>query len=146
MRKQGDNPKQVPFVQPLVSFSDPDVTVELDRVGRIGVCLRDVEVGSPRGGMPGIVETLTKITKEDTGRRGYRPLSTKDAQRFAAAIEAIGIRETNKHRRVGDWELGEMLEEGEGWHEFAAARGDAPDSYRRIRIFGAGSALDRGLV
>jgi serine/threonine protein kinase len=146
MAKQSAGSKQLPFLQPLVFLSHPRIAVQLESSGRVGVCVRDVDGDRPAGGYPGIVETLTTINEDDKARRNFRPWRTKDAQAFAAALDGIGVRETNRRRRVGDWELAELLEEGEGWQEYAATHAAVPDTARRIRIFGAGSKLDKGLV
>ena len=41
--------------------------------------------------------------------------------RFAAAIERGGLKPPNRGRRAGNWELGELLDEGPGWQDFVAA-------------------------
>lgn len=146
VRKRDDNPKRLPFLQPLVFLSDPRVQIALDARGRTGVCVRDHESGSGRGGIPGIMETLTKITAEDRDRRSFRPLGSRNADFFSRALDDVGVRETTRHRSAGDWVLGELLEEGRGWQEFLGERPDSPDLKRRIRVFGAGSPHERKLV
>lgn len=146
VRRNRDNPKRLPYLQPLVFLSDPRVQVTLDARGRTGVCVRDREDGQGHGGFPGIVATLTKITAEDRERRNFRPLGGRDADFFSKALDAVGVRETTRHRTAGDWEIGKLLEEGQGWQEFVGERPDSPDVKRRIRIFGAASDHERKLV
>jgi serine/threonine protein kinase len=138
---------QLPFIAPLVFLSHPDVEPRLERNARTGVCVRDPDPGRPAAaGLPGIATSLTRITPEDRERRGFRPLSTKDVQLFGQTLEAAGIRETRHQRRVGDYELGALLEEGPGFQEYAARHVALKDTERRVRIFTASSGLDRETV
>src|SRR5690606_16029771 len=67
-----------------------------------------------------------------------RPLSAKLAQ----AIEQAGLQPSNRGRRVGDWELGELLDEGPGWQDFIGSR-PRLSATRRVRVYLAGSATSR---
>lgn len=147
----------LPFIEALVFLSHPEVEPRLDHTGRQGICVRDPDRASRRsssdgdsphgaGGLPGIVSTLTRITAEDRQRRRFRPLSTRDADLIARALEAAGVRASRRARRVGDYELGELLEEGPGYQEYAAVHASLAGTERRIRIFTSGSGLEREVV
>jgi len=138
---------QLPFFEALLFLSHPDVAPRLDRAGRLGVTVRDPDEGeSAPGGLPGMVETLTQITPEDRERSRFRPLAARDAELIARALEAAGVRESRRHRRVGDYDLSQLIEDGPGYQEYAARHASLPDTERRIRIFSSTSGLDREVV
>lgn len=136
-----------PYVTALVFLSSADLDVRLHDIGRTSVCGRDpdpVPIGARRAEeprtafppLPGIVETLKDPTK--SGLRGTsinRPMSAKVAE----AIEHAGLKPSNRARRVGDWELGELLDEGPGWQDFVGSR-PRMGAKRRVRVYLAGLA------
>jgi hypothetical protein len=65
-------------------------------------------------------------------RRGTPDIGATRA--WARAIEQAGIRAPGRGRRVGDYELGQLLGEGENWQDFAA-RHAATGVRRRIRVY-----------
>jgi len=122
---------QPPWVTPLIFLSSPDLTCHLNEIGRASVCGRDGE--SP---LPGIVQTLKDPSV--AGLRGAainKPISL----RLAEALDQAGLKPSNRGRRVGDWELNELLDEGPGWQDFAATR-PRIGATRRVRIYLAGAA------
>src|SRR5690606_33697635 len=81
--------------------------------------------------LPGIVAALKDPSS--VGERGTainRPLS----KRIAEALDSAGLQASNRGRRVGDWELGELLDEGPGWQDFLATR-PRVSATRRIRLY-----------
>ncbi len=137
---------RLPFFEALVFLSHPEVQPRLDKVGRLGVSVRDADQGRPApGGLPGIVETLTAITAEDRRHR-FKPLTMRDAELVSSALGEAGIRESRRHRRVGDYDLNELIDEGPGYQEYAARHASLPETERRIRIFTSSSGLEREIV
>src|SRR5262249_7329389 len=53
---------------------------------------------------------------------------------WVKAVEQAGIRAPGRGRRVGDYELGQLLGEGENWQDFAA-RHAATGVNRRVRVY-----------
>jgi hypothetical protein len=120
---------RAPWVEPLLFLSavrqrpalDPgtDKRVVLrgtpgspDDTGVIGTLIRADELGLIRGGPPG-------------------PAATRV---WVRAIEQAGIRAPGRGRRVGDYELGQPLGEGDNWQDFAAKH-VATGVNRRVRIY-----------
>ncbi|MDQ3647623.1 MAG: BREX system serine/threonine kinase PglW [Actinomycetota bacterium] len=137
----------LPFFKALVFLSHVDVQPRLERAARLGVTVRDAgDEGSTAGGLDGIVDTLTRVTAEDRQRRSFRPLSAKDVELIARSLETAGIRESRRHRRVGDYDLGELIDEGPGYQEYAARHASIAETERRVRIFTSSSGLDREIV
>jgi hypothetical protein len=64
-----------------------------------------------------------------------RPLSL----RIAESLQQAGLRSSDRGRRVGDWDLGALLDEGPGWQDFGASRTGMSVS-RRVRVYLAGVA------
>jgi serine/threonine protein kinase len=130
---------QPPFVQPLVFLSHADLDCRLAEDARVGVYGLDPLTNGEkpqRGGLPGVVQFLTRLTNEEAaalrGRRIDRPMS----RAIAEALEQAGIRPARRHRMVGDLELGEPLDEGPGYQDFAATHPRFPSIRHRVRIYG----------
>lgn len=137
----------LPFFEALVFLSHPEVRPRLERSARVGVTVRDAdEGGSTAGGLDGIVETLTRVTAEDRQRRSFRPLTAKDVELVARTLETAGIRESHRHRRVGDYDIGQLIDEGPGYQEYAARHATLAGTERRVRFFTSSSGLDRQMV
>ena len=119
---------RLPFIQPVVFLSHPEVVCKLPPLARQHVHLRDE---SPEGRQrDGIMAALTRPEP----RRVDRPA----LQLLVRALAEAGIREARRKRQVGDYLLGELIGEGAGYQDFEAkhvALGDRA----RVRIFG----LDR---
>lgn len=138
---------QVPWVQALVYLSSPELDCRLHDIGRIGVCGRD-PIPSPLapeptgggptagGSLPGIVAACKEPSVANVrGTAVNRPLSA----RIADAIDQAGLHPSNRGRKVGDWDLGALLDEGPGWQDFAATR-PGMSVGRRVRVYLAGTA------
>jgi serine/threonine protein kinase len=79
-----------------------------------------------------VIGTLIRADELGLGRRGKPEIAVTRA--WARAIEEAGIRAPGRGRRVGDYELGQLLGEGENWQDFAA-RHTATGVGRRIRVY-----------
>src|SRR3954447_14687023 len=100
-----------PFIEPLVFLSAPELVLELRDTAAFGVCLRDLEAAPGRAERPGILAAvrgrncpglLPKYAAVD------RPLGKVIAQ----AVEQAGIPSGSRKRRVSDYQLERLLEEG----------------------------------
>lgn len=138
---------QPPWVTPLIFLSSGELDCRLHDIGRTKVCGRDPDP-APAGAappaatkaafkaLPGIVAALKDPTTiGDRGNAINKPLS----KRIADALDSAGLQPSNRGRRVGDWELGELLDEGLGWQDFLASRSRV-SAKRRIRIYLSGAA------
>jgi hypothetical protein len=61
----------------------------------------------------------------------------------AQAMDQAGIRESTTHRRVGAYELGEVLAEGPLWQDFLGEHADSWKVQRRLRVFGAAESAPK---
>lgn len=131
--------QQVPFVQALVFLSHAELDCRLDPSGREHVSgLGREDDGKPiqQGGLPGVVEVLSKFTPEEHAALGRRRLDKPMAKRIAQALEQAGIRPSQRSRKVAELDLGELLDEGAGYQDFAAVHPRFAHAHRRVRIYG----------
>jgi serine/threonine protein kinase len=139
-RQRAFHGMRVPFIAPLVFLSHPELDCRLAPEARNGVHGLDRDQSrdepSQRGGLTGIVEALTNMTAEEHERLGARRIDKPMAKRIAEALEQAGIRPSQRHRRVGDLELGEMIDEGPAYQDFEALHPRLSHSRRRVRIYG----------
>jgi hypothetical protein len=120
----------LPFIEPLVFLSNPELENLLPDPDRIRICQRD------RDNAPGIIAAIK--FRNATGLKQDVPnLNRPTVHRLAKALDEAGIRPSQRHRRVADYELKELLGEGPGhafqdWHaEHVSLKNDT----RRIRIY-----------
>lgn len=136
-----------PWVTPLVFLSSPDLDCRLHSIGRTKVCGRDPDPLPPGAEppppprtayppLPGIVAALKDPTT--IGERGTA-INKPTSRRIAEALDSAGLQPSNRGRRVGDWDLGELLDEGPGWQDFTASRPQV-GAKRRVRIYLSGTA------
>lgn len=118
-----------PWVEPLIFLSEIRQHPAIDP----GTAKRVVLRGSPGAANDsGFIGTLLRADELEFNRRG--PIDSAAARAIARAIEQAGIRPPGRGRRVGDYELGQLLTEGDNWQDFAA-RHVATGVARRIRIY-----------
>ena len=117
------------WVEPLIYLSAVAQPPNIDP----GTAKRVVLRGSP--GDPddsGVVGTLLRSDELGLGRQGSIEAAT--ARAVTQAISQAGIRPPGTGRRVGDYELRQLLGEGDNWQDFAA-RHAATGVGRRVRIY-----------
>jgi len=126
----GRSGSRVPiWVEPFIFLSAVEQQPALDPGTAKRVALR----GKPdRPDDDGIVGTLLRADDLGLGRRG--PIDQASIRAVLRAIEQAGIRAPGRGRRVSDYELGQLLGEGENWQDFAA-RHAATGVARRVRIY-----------
>ena len=127
------------YLRSVVFLSNKDLVVGLDEPGKTDVFGpdRSPDDAQQRNQLPGLIELFKKVDPH-RGRQVDRPLS----QAIAEAVDEAGIRESTTHRQVGEYELGEVLDEGPGWQDFSTVHPRNPDAHRRVRIYLTGETLD----
>ena len=119
----------VPWVEPLIFLSDIRQPPAIDP----GTATRVVLRGRPGAADDaGVIGTLLRADELGFNRRG--PIDATAVRAVTRAIEQAGIRPPGRGRRVGDYELGQLLTEGENWQDFAAKH-TATGVARRVRIY-----------
>ena len=134
-QRPGRGRNQIPYIEPLVFCSDPKQTCALTGEASYGVCLRDREASGHLSKRAGIIAAITE--RQCPGLRKY-PLGEFDrttSRQVAQALEYAGIRPTQKHRKVSDYELEKVIEHGRGFQDWSATHTQLQNSKRRIRLY-----------
>ena len=128
----------LPFVQPLVFLSAPDLQVDLDERGRHHVCTR---TNGPK--TRGLLNALTEYSAEDR-TDGRRPLiDAQLARTIEKAMAQAGIRPSVRHKRFTNaYELEKLLLEGPHYQDWLARHLIADKVHRRIRIYPVATTVD----
>lgn len=128
-RQRAFEKMRVPFIEPLIFCSAENLQFNLQGNARFHVCLRD------QATRPGI---MAAIRRRECPGLSERPRGTFDrpmAKAVGRALEQIGIRPSQRSRRVGDYELQGMIDEGPGYQDFLGKHVAIADTVRRIRIY-----------
>lgn len=124
---------RVPFVEPAIFLSSTSLSCKLEGRARAAAYQR----GRPAAlDDPGIVGALANgITNRIT-----TTVDSQQTRAIARGLTEAGIRPSNKHRQVGDYRLGKLLSEGEGFQDWEGQHVSIDTVHRRIRIYPVASA------
>lgn len=119
---------RVPFVRPCIFLSAANLACKLSGTAAAGVYLR---------GQPGAADDrgiLAALTGADLGGDTQR-VDQAQARVLAQAMLQAGVRPSNKHRLVGDYELLALLSEGESYQDWEGRHSSIETVHRRVRIY-----------
>ncbi len=123
-RQKAARGAQLPYVEPLVFLSNPNLQCKLTGSARQGVHLRS-----------GILAALTRLDPAAPFQPGkvrvYRPV----AQAVVRAVAEAGIRPSQRARRVGDFLLEELLFTGPNYQAWLARHATLEKIRRRVRLY-----------
>ncbi len=116
------------FLEPCVFLSATSLTCKLAGPAATGVYLR----GQPGGnGDEGIIAMLSNGQPGNSASR----IDHLQARALVQAMVQAGVRPSNKHRKVGDYQLGNLISEGENYQDWEGQHGSVETIRRRIRIY-----------
>lgn len=119
---------RIPFVLPCIFLSATCLTCKLSGTAAAGVYLR----GQPGGADDkGIIAAL----KNGFSGGSQNPIDHHQARTLAQALAQAGIRPSNKHRKVGDYQLGALIVDGENYQDWEAQHTSIETIRRRVRIY-----------
>ena len=138
-----------PFIEPLIFLSAPKLECELRDTAAYNVCLRDVEAEAGKPGRPGIMAAL-----RSRDCLGLKPLHSPSvnrplAKKIAQAVVQAGIPTGARKRRVSDYILESLLEEGPGYQDWEASHVQNIGGRRRIRLYlveSGATVTDRDMI
>jgi serine/threonine protein kinase len=139
----------LPFIEPLVFLSAPEVVCELAGTAAFGVCLRDRDASPGQPERPGI---LAAVRRRECPGLPPKPGPSVDrplAKVVSQAIEQAGIPGRPRQRRVSDYLLERLIEEGPGYQDWEAAHTQNLGGKRRVRLYlvwNEATAEDRQMV
>ncbi len=119
---------RLPFVEPLVFLSATALDFQLSGSAAAGACRR----GRPGvEGDDGIVGALAQ------GLRGpiRHPVDHQQARAITRGLTEAGVRPSNKHRQIGDYELVKLISEGDGYQDWQVRHVSVDTVQRRVRIY-----------
>jgi serine/threonine protein kinase len=115
----GSGKARIPFITALVFLSAEEVVNRLQGPARLHVCTRK-----------NLLEALTQLDGNGRDKHVDRPTS----KLVARALEEAGVKESLRARRVGLYELGELLDEADHFQDWLATHAET-GLERRIRIY-----------
>ncbi len=126
---------QLPFIEALVFCSATNLQCDLQGNARHRVCLRDREVSDNTGKRPGILAAI--IDRKCSGLEPYargthdRPM----AKVIRQAMDQAGIHPSQRMRKVSDYKLDQLIDEGPGYQDWIASHAQVSESKRRVRLY-----------
>ncbi|WP_182870885.1 BREX system serine/threonine kinase PglW [Stieleria mannarensis] len=126
---------RVPWMDALVFLSADDLQCELTGSARNRVVLRDrpAEESSPKRN--GVLAALLNRKGPGIDPESHSLIDSKVAKALSRAMEQAGIRPSQRSRRVGDYVLGELLEDGPGFQDRLAKHASFDDVHCRVRQY-----------
>ncbi|MFO0954692.1 MAG: BREX system serine/threonine kinase PglW [Isosphaeraceae bacterium] len=125
-----------PWLEALVFLSDPDLRCDLQGTGRNRVVLADREATEGRAGRKGVLAALVNREAPGVEPVGRDEIDVRTAKALTRAMEHVGVRPSQKARRVGDYVLQRLLDEGPGVYQDRLAEHAAlPGVFRRVRQY-----------
>ncbi|HJT79181.1 MAG TPA: BREX system serine/threonine kinase PglW, partial [Gemmataceae bacterium] len=129
----------LPFIEPLVFLSAPDVVCELLGTAAYGVCVRDQEGSAGQPERPGILAAVKQRECPGLPPKPGPFIDRPLAKQITQAIEQAGIPGQPRRRRVTDYVLERLIEEGRGYQDWEAGHVQNLGGKRRIRLYLVGN-------
>src|SRR5947199_160868 len=133
----------LPWLDALVFLSDPEIQCDLQGAARNRVCLADREVADGRPARPGILAALVNREVAGVEATSRDAIDVRTAKALARALEQVGIRPSQKARKVGDYVLKALVDESPGvWQDRLAEHAALPGVFCRVRQYLVAQAAD----
>lgn len=125
---------RIPYVDPVIFLSAPDLRCELTDTGRTSVFMR---AEAQRDGRPSIMEVLKGEVDSRTGQPSpaHWALEAEVSRAFSRAMDQAGIRPSQRSRRIGDYLLDQLLLETDAYQDWTAHHVAMPKVLRRVRLY-----------
>ena len=120
--------RRTPYIQSVVFLSDPAQRCKLAGPARENIYLR--------------VNIAAKLFDETAPVANAQPIDRDLATSINRALEAIGIRPPQRSRRVGDYQLEQVLAETDFHQDWLARHVSLSNLRRRVRLYTARGSLD----
>ena len=119
---------RLPFIQPAIFLSSTSLKSKLQGIAKTATFQR----GQP-GSLTddGIVHALVNGIHSNAAQA----VDGQKARAIARGLAEAGIRPSNKHRQVGDYQLIKLIAEGEGFQDWQSQHVSMASIQRRVRIY-----------
>ncbi|HBE68937.1 MAG TPA: BREX system serine/threonine kinase PglW [Planctomycetaceae bacterium] len=137
---------RVPWLDAVVFLSADDLQCDLQGPARNRVFLKDRKASETQKERKGILAAVLRREGQGIDPDLRSTIDTKVARALAKAIDDSGIRPSQKSRRIGDFELGELIADGPGYQDRIAEHVSVKGDFRRVRMYtvaGASTEEDR---
>ena len=134
-QKAAKSKGQIPFIEALVYCSAENLQCDLQGNAKFHVCLRDRAADGTKPARPGIMAAIKRRECDglDQIAKGIHDRPT--AKVVAQAIEQAGIRPSQRSRKVSDYVLDRLINEGPGYQDWEATHSTLKSVRRRVRIY-----------
>jgi len=124
---------RLPFVEPAIFLSSSSLACRLEGIAKSATF---------QHGRPGSIDDdgIAGALANGIATRGATTVDAQQARAIARGLNEAGIRPSNKHRQVGDYRLGKLLAEGEGFQDWEAQHVSIETVHRRVRIYTVATA------
>ena len=124
---------RLPFVEPAIFLSSSSLACRLEGIAKSATF---------QHGRPGSADDngIVGALANGIANRGASTVDAQQARAIARGLNEAGIRPSNKHRQVGDYKLGKLLAEGEGFQDWEANHVTIETVHRRVRIYTVATA------
>ena len=124
---------RLPFVEPAIFLSSTSLSCRLEGLAKTATFQR---------GRPGTIDDpgIVGALANGVTNRSLTTVDSQQARAIARGLTEAGIRPSNKHRQVGDYRLGKLLSEGEGFQDWEAQHVSIDTVHRRVRIYTVATA------
>ena len=127
---------RLPFVEPLIFLSATSLNCKLSGTARSSTYLRGQPDSESDAGIIGALHNGTGSAREIQQTH----VDHQHARVLARAMAEAGIRPSNKHRKVGDYQLGALLSEGASYQDWEGTHTAMDAVRRRVRIYTVAAA------
>lgn len=119
-----------PYVDAMVFLSSPELDCQLDWGARRGVALR-----AAKNEMRDVIDLLTSPVERPEG--GFYPsrIDATLSRTVARALDEIGIRPSNRAKRIGDYQLDRLIFENDFYQDWEASHLRLDKVRQRVRIY-----------
>ncbi len=126
---------QVPYIEALVFCSAPDLRCELQGTARYHICLRDRAADGDKPARRGIIAAIKGRECDGLGPCPKDTYNRPTAKLVSQALEQAGIRPSQRSRKVSDYQLDNLINEGPGYQDWQATHATLKNVRRRVRIY-----------
>ena len=134
-QKAAKSKGQVPFIEALVFCSAENLQCDLQDNAKFHVCLRDRAAVDTKPARPGIMAAIKRRECDGLEPNAKGTHDRPTAKLVAQAIEQAGIRPSQRSRKVSDYVLDRLINEGPGYQDWEATHTTLKTVRRRVRIY-----------